>query len=168
MKTTRFFGIAALMLAFGLVIAACGDDDDLRAEVERLLKAHARAGSFLDQLVIGSQTFYPGGAYDLFLSQLGEGGISTPELADPSTTALFISPNPTVSRSVIEYDLKERSKVVLKLMDITGKEQKILLQEFQAPGRHQYQLNTADLKPGVYFYVISTNKGEHVKKLVKR
>lgn len=126
------------------------------------------AGSFLEQLVIGSQTFYPGGAYDLFLSQLGEGGISTPELEDPSASALFISPNPVVSQSVIEYDLKGNSEVVLKLTDITGKEQKTLLNEFQAPGKHHYQLNTADLKPGVYFCILETPNGEQAWKIIKR
>jgi len=69
---------------------ACGDDHELRAEVEKLLRADAKAGDFLERPVLGAEAGeeeWPSGSavgsYRL-IRKIGEGGMSTVALAERS------------------------------------------------------------------------------------
>lgn len=71
--------------------AACGDDADLRARVERLLKSHTGAGSFLSKPMVSTMdmppTEQPGaiiGPYKL-REQIGEGGFGIVFVAEQET-----------------------------------------------------------------------------------
>ena len=51
MRNKRFFGLAALMLAFGLVIAACGDDDAADTTTTTTTEAPAEAMDIVDTAI---------------------------------------------------------------------------------------------------------------------
>lgn len=67
-------------------------------------------------------------------------------------------PNPFSSETVISYNTTKASPVAFKVYDLLGKE--ILTQNFRSrTGINEIKFNAKDyhLKPGVYFYSITTN-----------
>ncbi|MEI6577381.1 MAG: M1 family aminopeptidase [Bacteroidota bacterium] len=89
---------------------------------------------------------------------LKEGG-TTVNIEDPAFTPneYLLSqniPNPANETTMIQYELPQRSDVDIKLMDITGKEVKILEHRTKNAGIYQIHLNTNELQSGIYLYTI--------------
>ncbi|MBI3193317.1 MAG: T9SS type A sorting domain-containing protein, partial [Ignavibacteriae bacterium] len=75
-------------------------------------------------------------------------------------------PNPFNPSTVINYQLKVKSFVTLKVYDILGKEIATLVNEELHPGVYNKNWNASGMPSGVYFYRFSTDAGSQVKKLV--
>ncbi|MFA5031513.1 MAG: C25 family cysteine peptidase [bacterium] len=73
-------------------------------------------------------------------------------------------PNPFIKSTLVSYQLFAKSKVSLKLFDVSGREIKTLINETQAPG--QYKKEITGLKTGVYFVKLSTGKYDKTAKLI--
>lgn len=67
-------------------------------------------------------------------------------------------PNPFNHFTVISYELKTKSNVILKVFDITGKEIATLVNEQKQPGRYEVRWNAMDFPSGVYFYSMGVNR----------
>ena len=61
-------------------------------------------------------------------------------------------PNPFNPRTFINYELRIRNFVVLKVYDIAGREVATLVNDFMPAGKHAVEFKAADLPSGVYFY----------------
>jgi photosystem II stability/assembly factor-like uncharacterized protein len=61
-------------------------------------------------------------------------------------------PNPFNPVTIINYELKNKSKVVLTVYDISGKQIKKLVNQEQQAGIYQYTFNAEGLSSGIYFY----------------
>jgi hypothetical protein len=84
-------------------------------------------------------------------------------------TLLQNYPNPFARKTEIKWRTSEYCQVELRLYDFTGREIKTLVDENEAPGKHQVTFNAAGLPPGVYFYQLKANgKGETKKMIVSR
>ena len=83
-----------------------------------------------------------------------------------SADKMKLYPNPAQSTTTLEFDLTGATHVSIEVMDITGKT--ILLQQNMDAigGINQTQINTEDLKPGVYMLFIRTATESISKQLV--
>lgn len=78
--------------------------------------------------------------------------------------AVSFYPNPVSNVLNIEHDLIKNNNSRLLIIDITGK---VILSEKHYAGE-QISLNTQNLNPGIYFYILEVNSGETLKgKFVK-
>jgi len=75
-------------------------------------------------------------------------------------------PNPFNPMTTIKFSIPEKSNVMIKLVDLTGREiTKILDNEFNA-GNHEVQFNAGNLSSGTYFYRIEAGSFTDVKRMV--
>ncbi len=66
-------------------------------------------------------------------------------------------PNPFNPTTAIQYDIKEKGVVRLKVYDILGKEVAELVNEVKEEGRYKAEFNASDLPSGVYLYSLRVN-----------
>jgi len=100
----------------------------------------------------------------------GWNGTTEVEKQGESPCAFNVSqnyPNPFNPTTTIEFSLAEKSKVLLKVYDILGREVALLLNgEFNAGKVHQVKFDGSRLPSGIYLYRLETGKNLLVKKLV--
>ncbi len=75
-------------------------------------------------------------------------------------------PNPFNPNTVISYQLKTNSKVLLTVYDILGKEVQVLLDSNQKAGLHSVIFHASGLVGGVYFYSLKTDYGVLTRKMI--
>ena len=77
------------------------------------------------------------------------------------------TPNPFNSFSTVNYELKEKTSVLLSVYDVTGKKIAEQNEGEQVSGTHSIKLNAADLSAGVYYYSLTVgNNVTACKKMV--
>ena len=75
-------------------------------------------------------------------------------------------PNPSIKRTTISYHLPIKTKVSLKIYDMTGRIAKTLVNEEKESGYHEVNLHTKDLASGIYFAKIVAGDYKSTKKLI--
>lgn len=75
-------------------------------------------------------------------------------------------PNPFNSQTTIRFQVPYRTRVIIKLYDITGNEVKTIENDLFEMGEHSIQFDAKDLPSGVYFYKIFADKFTSTRKLV--
>ena len=89
-----------------------------------------------------------------------------------STSSISLSqntPNPFYQTTCITFNLKNASKINLRIYDVLGNEIGVLLKdEFYNSGHYDYVFNatTYHLKPGVYYYELNSEEYKITKKMV--
>lgn len=81
-------------------------------------------------------------------------------------------PNPFAKQTTISFNLEEKSNIVLDVIDLSGKQVKVLYEGNLAEGQHNFIWNGKDdggniLPSGFYLYEIHTNKGTFRQKMAK-
>lgn len=75
-------------------------------------------------------------------------------------------PNPTENNTILNYLLKQNSKLSICLTNVVGEElQKVNLEEKPA-GEFSYRLSAEGLSSGIYFVTVQTEQGISSKKLI--
>jgi hypothetical protein len=75
-------------------------------------------------------------------------------------------PNPFNSTSKIGFNLPERAQIELKILDIMGKEIKILVDSYLEAGFYEVDFTAGNLSSGIYFCVLKSEDFNEVKRLV--
>jgi len=84
----------------------------------------------------------------------------------PSSYELYQNyPNPFNPLTKIRFDLPEACKVKLSIFDVLGKEIMSLIDKYFEAGSYEVEVDMSSLKSGVYFYKISANKFNKVRKM---
>jgi hypothetical protein len=82
---------------------------------------------------------------------------------------LHIYPNPFSSATTIEYTLENPSKVNIALMDVTGKQIGVFVDQNEVAGKYKFDINSEKyhLTPGVYFVKFMVNDKVLSRQVVK-
>jgi hypothetical protein len=75
-------------------------------------------------------------------------------------------PNPFNPVTTINYDVKSRGYVTLKVYNLLGQVSMVLVDGWSDTGQYSVTLNAADLPSGIYFYELKVNGFRDVKKMV--
>ena len=75
-------------------------------------------------------------------------------------------PNPFNPTTIIRFGIPEKSKVLIKIYDILGREVTILVNEEMDAGWYQKEFNASRFASGVYIYQIHTDKFTNAKKMI--
>ncbi|MDP4231653.1 MAG: T9SS type A sorting domain-containing protein, partial [Bacteroidota bacterium] len=67
-----------------------------------------------------------------------------------------IRPNPSVSHIRIEYDLIETGRTKIALMDLLGREVKIVRDEDEKPGHYAIDVSLGEMSSGYYLSTLRT------------
>jgi hypothetical protein len=88
-------------------------------------------------------------------------------IKDISNEVTFLQnyPNPANQSTVISYQLNNSANTLLQVTDIVGRV--VFTNNFglQSAGKYKYTLNTSELTPGIFFYILNVNNHKHVNKL---
>ncbi|MCX7877430.1 MAG: T9SS type A sorting domain-containing protein, partial [Ignavibacteria bacterium] len=68
--------------------------------------------------------------------------------------------------TVISYSLHERTNVIIRIYDISGKEIRYIFQGLRDAGEHRVEFNASGLASGVYFYRIEAGDFTETRKMV--
>ena len=79
-----------------------------------------------------------------------------------------VFPNPFVDNMTVQYNLTEKTHLMMIITDIFGKTVAEVVNETQSAGAHQQLVNVTDLglSSGVYFFIIQTDSAREVHKIV--
>ena len=75
-------------------------------------------------------------------------------------------PNPFNPTTTIEYEIPERSNVVLKVFDVLGKEIQTLVNQEQEAGVYRINFNGFNISSGTYFFSLKTGNYEESKQMI--
>jgi photosystem II stability/assembly factor-like uncharacterized protein len=75
-------------------------------------------------------------------------------------------PNPFNPATTIGFGLQNKSTVNIRILNTTGEEVAVLLNEEKEPGFHQVVFNAANLPSGVYFYQLKAGNYVNTKKMI--
>jgi hypothetical protein len=75
-------------------------------------------------------------------------------------------PNPFNESTTISWKIPEKSHIVLKVYDFTGREVKTLVDSEKTMGEHSVKFEAAGLPAGIYFYQIRANDIVETKKIL--
>ena len=75
-------------------------------------------------------------------------------------------PNPCSNRTKIDFSLSEPAYVKLSVIDITGKVVNQPISNYRLAGTYTFDLNTSELRKGIYFYRFEAGEFLSMKKMI--
>ncbi len=95
------------------------------------------------------------------------GVLGTEEPTNTSASSLNQNiPNPFQNNTSISWRTQRSGHVVVKLFDITGREIKVLTDEYQQPGDHKVTVDVSELPAGSYLYQLRAGNEIETKKMM--
>jgi len=75
-------------------------------------------------------------------------------------------PNPFNPSTIIEYSIPESGDVKLEVYNSLGEELVTLVNEYKEAGNYNINLDAADLSSGIYYYRLTSNSFNEIKKMI--
>ncbi|MCD4788472.1 MAG: T9SS type A sorting domain-containing protein, partial [Bacteroidales bacterium] len=98
------------------------------------------------------------------------GGGDQPQQNIPETIVsnynISVYPNPFKQSVWIKYEINDKSKVVLKIFDLSGKQITTLINTTQPKGIYKIRYNASRIPAGVYLLVAQINNKLHSEKMI--
>ncbi|MFA4851249.1 MAG: T9SS type A sorting domain-containing protein [Bacteroidales bacterium] len=108
----------------------------------------------------------PQGNSKLYIDNLRFGYAADVKSQTELNTGFSVYPNPFSSITTINYQIKNNEKVVIKVVDVLGKEVAALVNETMPKGNYRVTFDGSDLTKGIYFCRIKAGSYTETKKLV--
>jgi len=89
------------------------------------------------------------------------------ELNDNLQVKTTIIPNPFVNNVKIKFNTLEQGFLDLRILDQMGRKVKVLYKGMKGAGNHEFDWNSEDVSPGLYYVKINFNGENKVLKLIK-
>jgi len=90
-----------------------------------------------------------------------------PKEITPSGYLLYQNfPNPFNPKTIIKYEIPERSFVILKVYDGLGNEVVTLVDEEKAAGNYEVKFGASGLTSGIYFYQLKAKEHIETRKML--
>ena len=86
--------------------------------------------------------------------------------AKQNISTFSVQPNPVSEVAIINYDLKQDSKIRVYITDLSGRKMTELIERQDAKGEQNVQINTRDLPNGMYMIVLEQDGNQTAKKLI--
>ncbi|MEA3432883.1 MAG: T9SS type A sorting domain-containing protein, partial [candidate division WOR-3 bacterium] len=96
----------------------------------------------------------------------GDGGSQTAYSNIPVVHSLSLYPNPAGNDMTIRFGIPKEEMVSLKILDVSGRVVKTLVDGRIEAGYHTITLNGKNLPSGIYFAKLVTDRFKSTKKLV--
>jgi hypothetical protein len=106
----------------------------------------------------------PSNEIEYYVGKFGKKGIAPEKIYTYELSQNY--PNPFNPETTIRYSIPEKSRVIIKVFDVLGKEIKTVVDNELAEGTHQVKFNAGGLPSGVYFYRITAGKYSETKKML--
>jgi hypothetical protein len=74
-------------------------------------------------------------------------------------------PNPFNPTTKISYKINNEGQVTLQIYNLVGQVIKVLVSEYQSPGRYEVEFDGSELTSGVYLYKLQINGFTSVKRM---
>ena len=106
-------------------------------------------------------------AYDVIYS-VAKTTVAASGIAPVTSKPLVLAqnyPNTCNSIAYIGYELPDAATTQFEIFDLTGKLVSTSTAQYQMPGNHTFELNTATLPAGLYFYTLSAGDSKITKRL---
>jgi len=88
-------------------------------------------------------------------------------VAEDLDLALILYPNPAKSVSILNYSLKKRSNVDVRIYNLNGRLVKTIKQNTKNPGNHSVEIDTESMLNGTYIVQVNTVYNTQSVKLLK-
>jgi trimeric autotransporter adhesin len=92
--------------------------------------------------------------------------VPEPEVVENSLSLDQNYPNPFCQVSSFRFQVSVNGQVTLKILDLSGREVKVLMNEAKSPGSYMVQWDAEGIPAGVYFYQLQANGVIETKKMV--
>lgn len=86
--------------------------------------------------------------------------------ANDNINNMQVYPNPALNESVISLFVIHETSAKLKIVDIAGKEIKVIANQRLSPGQYTFHFDTSALANGLYYYQLTAENKTIVKKLI--
>ncbi|MBL0127366.1 MAG: tail fiber domain-containing protein [Flavobacteriales bacterium] len=101
------------------------------------------------------------------LRQEGGSTLGSAENASGDARKLLIQPNPFDTHTSLFYTLERSGRAQLLVNSADGKDLRVLAEAQREAGQYQFEWNTSDLAPGLYYVTLLLDGEPIVKKAVK-
>lgn len=112
------------------------------------------------------------GSYTIFLRDIkakyGDSDIEVSESQYSEVEGIVLFPNPVSDEITLKYDLTRSSLVSYLICSIDGRVCKSVSRDLLEPGSYTDRIDVSNLKPGVYLFIIKTDKGLKSMKILKK
>lgn len=77
-------------------------------------------------------------------------------------------PNPATTYTTVAYTLSEKANVILKVIDLAGKQMALLAKQEQSAGKHEYywELTKNNIESGMYILILQVDNQVYSRKMI--